>query len=34
MNERNHPAYLNPSLRLEKRVRDLIGRMTMQEKIG
>ncbi len=34
MKTRNNPAFLNPSLPLEDRVRDLIGRMTLQEKIG
>lgn len=31
---RNNPAYLDPSRTLGERVRDLIGRMTLQEKIG
>jgi len=34
MNTRNNPAFLNPSLPLDERVRDLISRMTLQEKIG
>lgn len=28
----NHPAYLNPSAPLEERVRDLMGRMTLEQK--
>ncbi len=34
MNIKENPAFLNPSLPLDDRVGDLIGRMTLQEKIG
>jgi beta-glucosidase len=30
----SHPAYLDPSLPTEKRVEDLLSRMTLEEKIG
>lgn len=28
------PAYLNPILPVEERVADLLGRMTLEEKVG
>ena len=34
MNPQSTPGYLNTSLPLDERVRDLIGRMTLQEKIS
>ncbi len=34
MKTRNDPPYLDPSQPVEERVRDLIGRMTLREKIG
>ena len=30
----NNPAYLNPGLPLKKRVEDLVGRMTLEEKVS
>jgi beta-glucosidase len=32
--EPGRPAYLNPGLAVERRVEDLLGRMTLEEKIG
>ncbi len=34
MKTRNNPAYLDPALPVEERVRDLVGRMTLQEKVS